>query len=169
MWWRPRSSKRHLSPCQWRGNSDFWQAMRCQSSWKYSVWSSSWIQLCWQAGRKGRKKAGLALAHHPINYPHKGIPLPEKIEEETGGRDQEHHMREASLKQNLCIIHSPTQMKRRSFCYSRTYSWCPSQIFLIMGLNYSANFCIQKGGYMIHGVHVENGNAGPLALYSKGT
>lgn len=103
-----------VSICQWRGNSDFWKAKRCLSSWKYSVWSSSWTQLCWQTGRKLRKKAGLALTHHPMDYPLKGFPLPKKIGQETGGRDQEHHMRKNSWEWSLSIINSPTQMKYSS-------------------------------------------------------
>lgn len=139
VWWRPRPNERHLNLCQWRGNSDFWKAKRCLSSWKYSVRSSSWTQLCWQTGRKLRKKAGLALTHHPMDYLLKGFPWPKKIGEETGGRDQEYHMRKSSLGWSLSIIHSPTQVK-----YSRTCGWCPSQIFLTMEPDYSAIFFTEK-------------------------
>lgn len=161
MWWRPRPNERHLNLCQQRGNSDFWKAKRCLSSWKYSVWSSSWTQLCWQTGRKLRKNAGLALIHHPMDYPLKGLPLPKKIGEETGGEDQEHHMRENSLEKSLSISHSPTQMKYSSFTTAGHTAgalhksfWWLNQIIQLSSAQTNMNR-----------IHEENGNAWPINIH----
>lgn len=81
---------------------------------------------------------------HGLHYPLKGFPLPKKTGEETGGRDQEHHMRKKQprVKSQHCPLSNTDEIQQ--FYHSRTYCWCPSQIFLMMEPDYSAIFCTEK-------------------------